>query len=138
LPLEECLTELRRALLANKADVENALSSAESELADLRLRCADLEQLIERARQLLSVAEPGQPKPRRALTLHEAMELVLRESSEALSAPAIAAEINRRGLYMRRDGRPIDSGQIHARVGGYGALFARTDRRITLREASAA
>lgn len=132
------MKELRRALLANKDNIEVTLAKAQEELAESRRQCAELEDLIERARVVLGAEEPTRANRSEGRTLHAAMELVLHERNEAMSAPDLAAEINRRGLYRRRDGRPVDSGQIHARVGGYGALFARQNRRIALLEASAA
>lgn len=50
------------------------------------------------------------------MPLHEAIELVLADAGRPLHVSDIAAEISRRGLYERRDGRPIPTNQIHARI----------------------
>jgi hypothetical protein len=41
------------------------------------------------------------------MTCAEATEHVLREAGEPMRAGEIAEEVNRRGLYVRRDGTPL-------------------------------
>ncbi len=50
------------------------------------------------------------------MTLHEAIELVLREAGRPMHVRDIAAEIDRRGLFHRNDRRPLPANQIHARI----------------------
>jgi hypothetical protein len=127
--------DLREALLANKAGVEAALERAEAELDSLRARRAELEDLVERARLVLGLGSPDPSHAQaRPLTLHRAMEEILGDFPEGLAAPALATEITRRSLYHRRDGLPVDGGQVHARANAYRSIFERRDRRITLRE----
>lgn len=123
------LIDLKNALLANRDGIEAALESAVAELERCRAKCAELEGLIERGRLVLGVAEP-KTEP---LTLHEAMEMVLRDYHEGLSAPELARELNKRRLYRPRKGGPVEPGQIHARAGAYQGLFARQQGRILLR-----
>ena len=58
------------------------------------------------------------------LTLHEAIRIVLlsRESRTATTRE-ISAEIQKRGLYLRKDGDAAKARQINARVRQYPALF---------------
>ncbi len=60
------------------------------------------------------------------MTLHEAIELVLKENKRPMSAKDIADEINNRNLYQRGDGNPVPTSQIHARVKNYPLLFKKT------------
>jgi hypothetical protein len=133
----------RRALGANRDQVEDELSRAEAELDALRTRERVLKRLIARARVLLEVeAKPTISDSRPAATgdqllLHEAMIHVLRDRSNVpMSARELADDINRSGLYRKRDGSPVDAGQIHARVHNYPRLFVREGGRILLREAT--
>lgn len=67
---------------------------------------------------------------------HAAMAEVLRTAPQYQMRPVdLAAEINRRGLYTMRDGRPIETQQIHARAGNYPDMFERNGPFIRLREA---
>jgi len=51
------------------------------------------------------------------MTLHEAIDVVLREVGRPLSSRELANEINRRGLYIRpSDGEPVEASQVAARV----------------------
>jgi hypothetical protein len=71
-----------------------------------------------------TVAEPVNDN--RALTLHEAMRQVLKDSPKGkLRAGEIIAEIERRNLYRMRDGRIPESQQIHARAGHYPHMFGK-------------
>ena len=63
------------------------------------------------------------------ITLHEAIRMVLlnRESRTA-TMKEISAEIQKRGLYTRKDGDAARANQIHARVRQYPALFEMVGR----------
>lgn len=57
-------------------------------------------------------------------TLHEAMRIVLAERTErAATTSELAEEIERRGLYARRDGKRARAQQINARARKYPNLF---------------
>ena len=98
------LIELKKALLANRDDIAAALESAVAELELCRAKCMELEGLIERGRLVLGVEDP-KVEP---LTLHAAMEVVLREHGDGLSAPELARELNKRHLYRPRKGGPVE------------------------------
>jgi hypothetical protein len=76
-----------------------------------------------------NVSRPGR-------TLHEAMELVLREVSHPeMPAKEIARILNERGLYRMKDGRPVRYQQCAARASKYTNLFTlRPGNLIALRE----
>jgi hypothetical protein len=57
---------------------------------------------------------------------------------EGMTARELATEVNRRGLYKRRDGRALDAVQIRARAGQYSSLFARREGRIFVSDQSLA
>lgn len=61
------------------------------------------------------------------LTLHNAIEFVLKENEEPLSATKIAQEINSRQLYVRKDGMPVPPSQIRMRIKHYTKLFSTLD-----------
>lgn len=51
-----------------------------------------------------------------AMLLHETIDTVLRDAGRSMHADVIAAEINRRGIYERRDNQPLGGAQVRARV----------------------
>src|SRR3954469_658929 len=127
------MSKLEEALLANRQAIDVELRLAREELADLDQRRAALWHLIARAEALLGVedARSSGSIPAHS-TLHAAIEDVLRTSAEPMTARAIADQINRLGTYRRRDGAPVDLGQVHARVHAYSHRFERTERGIRL------
>lgn len=108
------------------------LRRARQEVAELETRVLSLEGLL----ALTTDADP--PDVTATMTLHEAMIEVLRASHEQMMRAAdLAIEIDRRGLYRMRDGRPVEAQQIHARVGNYPHLFSKVGTFITLAEETA-
>ena len=72
------------------------------------------------------------------MTLHEAMREVLRTApGRRLTPRELAEQVNRRGLYRMRDGRPVEVQQIHARATNYPQFFARDGDAIALRDDAA-
>lgn len=57
------------------------------------------------------------------MTLHEAIEKVLREAGRPLTFTEIAKAVNKDGLYSRKDRKPVPASQISARVKNYPSLF---------------
>src|SRR5690625_1022449 len=66
------------------------------------------------------------------MTLHEAIEMILQETGRPMSSKEIAATVNKRSLYSRRDGLPVSASQITARVGNYENLFSKDLGKIKL------
>lgn len=128
--------DLRKALTANRDEVERAVHGAEQELERCRARCKNLEELISRGRAVLGVESSSSSENSGNLTMHDAMVLVLRDHPDGLPAPDLLREIMERGLYSTRKGTPPGVGQIHARVGSYPHLFVREAGHIRLRRAT--
>lgn len=126
---------LEQLLEGQRPAWESAIKEAEAELVELRSREDQLLALIRRARVALGEQDAGLadgPEPSTP-KLHEAMATVLRERGEPLTGRELADEINRRGLYRRKDGSPLPLNQVHARASNYGDLFVKEDGRIGLR-----
>lgn len=121
---------LGRARQATRREMEAFLAEAEREMQELEGRHSELLKAVAAARTWLGVGGGREEGP---MALHDAMALVLRDhGNEGMRAPELADEINRRGLYRMRDGRPADAHQVHARVHNYPDRFAREDGRIRL------
>lgn len=123
---------LARALQATRGEMEAFLAEAEREIEELERRRSELLRAVSGARTWLGLEGRGEVGP---MPLHYAMALVLRDhGNEGMRAPELTDEINRRGLYRMRDGRPADAHQVHARVHNYPERFVREDGRIKLRD----
>ena len=68
------------------------------------------------------------------MTCAAAIALVLAQAGRPLRAAAIAEEINRQGLYVRRDGVPLPAYQVASIAHGSSARFRITDGLIALAE----
>jgi len=68
------------------------------------------------------------------MTLHEAIEQVLKEHSRPMTARELADEINRRKLYIKKNESLIEAAQIHARVNKRPQLFDKKDGLIFLKD----
>jgi chorismate mutase len=127
---------LRSALEEARPELEAGLMEAEAELAQLDTRRAELVDLIGRAKAALGVPHvvvTTEDSPR-GRTLHEALAQILRENHNRwMSARELADEVNRRGLYSKRDGSAVEANQISARTKNYSDLFEKDGGRIRLR-----
>lgn len=130
------MSDLRNALEQSRPAIERGLAEAERELAALDARRQELLALISRARAALGETALAMTSPQaERLTLHEAMEVVLRENeNEWMTVRQLADTINERGLYEKRDGSLVDPSQIHARANKYHAMFEKDGRRVRLTE----
>lgn len=68
------------------------------------------------------------------MTLHEAIVIVLRNKNQRMTTKQIANELNKLGLYTKRDGSPITDYQIHGRTKNYSHLFTRDKTIVGLVE----
>lgn len=119
------LAEVRERV---RPEMERALSRARRELEGINRRRQELLGEIERAEAWLGVDDdrsgPDVEVPNGKMTLHGAMEAIIREWGPT-RITKLADEIDQRGLYKRRDGRPAGAHQIHARVHNYPDRFVR-------------
>lgn len=127
-----CVVAARRDEL--EADLDTAKRVAES----LRAQLAEAERRVQTFEALLAfdvnaVRSPAEV-PMGHVTLHAAMQMVLTDAPNRMMRPTdLAAAIHARGLYRMRDGRPVETQQIHARVGNYKNLFEREGTFIKLK-----
>ncbi|WP_309080716.1 GIY-YIG nuclease family protein [Zhihengliuella sp.] len=66
------------------------------------------------------------------MTLHEAINEILLETGRPMTTTEIAAEVNARGAYKKRDGSPVTPFQIHGRTKNYPRLFSRSGSTVSL------
>ena len=123
------------AVAANQSEVESALTSARAAHAAATGELRELEETITNLEGALALARAGSDDDRSAtsMTLHEAMRKVLQAVPiRVMRAPDLAAEIGRRHLYRRPDGRAIEPQQIYERTRNYPYLFERAGTFIKL------
>lgn len=128
--------EIAAVVAAHREEIEadldrarHSLQRAQGELRVHEARVTSLEGLLTLAQ---SEAEDADPDPS-TMTLHDAMVTVLKDApGNMLRAADLAALINQRHLYRMRDGRPVETQQIHARVNNYPRLLAKKGTFITL------
>jgi type I restriction enzyme M protein len=70
------------------------------------------------------------------MTLHEAIEQVLRETRRPMRAAEIAKVINASKLYIKSDNTLVGSSQVSARVAKYPDVFKVDDRGVSLHDIS--
>ncbi|MDP3058040.1 MAG: hypothetical protein Q8N36_01055 [bacterium] len=82
------------------------------------------------------ISEPLFLRPTANYTLHEAMRIVLMEtSSKTMHVSDLADEIYRRRLYLKKDGGKAEYTQLRARVSHYPSVFSPLPGNIiTLKE----
>jgi type I restriction enzyme M protein len=70
------------------------------------------------------------------MTLHDAIEIVLREARRALKPSEIANAINSRRLYVKGDNSEVGGNQISARIAKHTDLFKVSEQGISLHDIS--
>jgi hypothetical protein len=77
---------------------------------------------------------------RRSTGLHIAIETVLRDAQEPLTAAEIAQRVNERGLFVPRSGESLKASQVNSRIANphYRGRFRRVDGRVALATREAA
>lgn len=111
-----------------------ALTAARTELDQLNKRRDELLDQIGRAEALLGERARPPVMSSRRQTLHEALADVLRANGNCwMTARELADAINSQRLYEKRDGSPLDTGQVHARTNNYSDVFERRDGKIRLK-----
>ncbi|MFC7597566.1 hypothetical protein ACFQU3_19790 [Terrabacter sp. GCM10028922] len=130
---DEYLDLVTHVVKARRDEIEQDLASARRVRDEAAMNLAEAERRVMSYEFLLSLAAEGVQEPPERMRLHDAMAHVLASvPAKRLPAGDLAREINRRGLYKMRDGRPVEPQQIHARVGNYRDRFDRNDRGIGL------
>ena len=119
-------------------ELETDLEAAKRVAESLRAQLAEADRRVQTFEALLTfdadTVRPPAEAPMGHVTLHVAMQMILTDAPNRMMRPAdLAAAIHARGLYRMRDGRPVETQQIHARVGNYENLFAREGTFIKLK-----
>lgn len=66
------------------------------------------------------------------MTLHEAIEKLLRQTGRPMTTTEIANELNKNKWYQKKDGSTIDPFQIHGRTRNYSQLFNRNGATVSV------
>jgi len=66
------------------------------------------------------------------MTLHEAIEKLLKQKGRSMTTHEIAEELNRNKWYTKRDGSLITAFHIHGRTRNYSHLFKRDGSMVAL------
>lgn len=66
------------------------------------------------------------------MTLHEAIEKLLRQTNRPMTTVEIANELNKNNWYSKKDGSTIEPFQIHGRTRKYPNLFNRNGTTVSL------
>lgn len=66
------------------------------------------------------------------MTLHEAIEKLLRQHRRPMTTTEIASQLNKNKWYQKKDGSPIEPYQIHGRTRKYHHLFERKGSLVLL------
>lgn len=66
------------------------------------------------------------------MTLHEAIEKLLRQTGRPMTTQQIADELNKNGWYQKKDGSTIAAFQIHGRTRNYANIFNRDGSTVSL------
>lgn len=67
------------------------------------------------------------------MTLHEAIEKLLREAQCAMTTEEIAEKLNKLKWYQKKDGSPLTAYQIHGRTQNYHDIFDRDGSLVSLK-----
>lgn len=130
--------EVASVVAARRHEVEADLAAAQRVVESLRAQLGDAERRVQSYEALLAFdADVVRLRTEVAVghvTLHVAMQMVLKDAPNRMMRPAdLASAIHARGLYRMRDGRPVETQQIHARAGNYEDLFEREGTFIKLK-----
>jgi hypoxanthine-DNA glycosylase len=66
------------------------------------------------------------------MTLHEAIEKLLRQTGRPMTTQQIADELNKNGYYKKKDGSAIQAFQIYGRTRNYANIFERDGSTVSL------
>ncbi len=129
--------QLQEALAMSHTAITAGLADARAELQELRSRQARVESLIAQAEAALGIADAeaeGKSDGEGRMTLHVALEHVLRENDNRwMSVRELADEVNHRALYRKKDGTPVEPNQVHARTKNYDHIFEKDGSQVRLR-----
>jgi hypothetical protein len=124
--------QLKEALAMSQTAIEAGLNDARAELETLHARQIELEALIARGEAALGTGT-AESEDEGRFTLHVALERILRENDNRwMTVQELSDEVNRRGLYQKKDGSAIEPNQVHARTKNYRKLFEKHGPQVRL------
>src|SRR5688572_17958668 len=68
------------------------------------------------------------------MTLHDAIEQIIRDARRPMKAAEIANEVNSRKLYIKADKTKVTASQISSRVSKYQETFKLSEQGISLHD----
>ena len=126
-PLADNLDEASRL-------IADTLAAARTELLALEQRRTQLVALIARTEAMHDALQTDRT-PARQMTLHEAIAFLIEEGGYRwMTVKELAAAVNTRHLYHKKDGSPVELNQLHARINNYEYLFEKNGPRVRLRQ----
>lgn len=66
------------------------------------------------------------------MTLHKAIQIILRDNGREMTTSEIADKLNIRKLYSKKDGSQITAFQVHGRTKNYPQYFTRNGSKVGL------
>ena len=66
------------------------------------------------------------------MTLHDAIEKLLRQNNRAMTTQEIADKLNKNGWYQKKDGSEIQAFQVYGRIRNYPSIFDRDGSTVFL------
>lgn len=70
------------------------------------------------------------------MTLHEAIEKLLKENGGPMTTSEITDALNKNRWFTKKDGSEICQFQVHGRTHNYSSLFDRNGNRVSLKKRS--
>ena len=114
--------------------ISDTLAAAIAELEVLEQRKSQLIAVIERTEAMKRALSTDQSTARQ-MTLHEALAFLIKEGGNRwMTVKELREAVNDRHLYHKRDGSPVETNQIHARINNYEYLFEKKGPRVRLRQ----
>ena len=68
------------------------------------------------------------------MTLHEAIEKLLKEKGRSMTTSEIADELNHNKWFTKKDGSEICQFQVHGRTHSFSKLFNRDGTKVSLKK----
>jgi hypothetical protein len=127
----DTLKDLENQVLAK---LDPPLNLNDVEQNDVRTKIEKLrENLRKPSPTTVSIEKADLATPKSSVKLHEEIVDILQEHVEGLTTEMIAALVNKRGRYRKRDCSAVTAFQIHGRIKNYPHIFDRDGTRARLK-----
>lgn len=119
-----------------KIDVDDKLKNdiliIKSDLEKLLYKVNEVESLINSFNKLIKGVPMNNTTS--SITLHDEIREILLKKGKPMTTSEIAVEVNKRGIYKKKDGSEISAFQIHGRTKNYPLIFTRDSTVVSLKE----